>query len=296
MTSRRDRTIVIGFDGSPGSRSALRWGLVLAERRGAPVHLIHALEPTTEPLQVRAPDAGLLADGNDQARDQFEATCSEVLRLHPRLEITAELVVGGAAAALTEQSRTAALVVIGAHGVRGFRSMVAGPTTMSVATDAQCTVVSVPTREDEVASGTGVIVGVDGSEVSESAIAFAFRHADETGQPLTAVHAWTEPLTPTSLGTAMPALFDPDVYARDQQILLAESLAGWSEKFPEVPVSRQVVNEQPVRALASIAEGAALLVVGCRGLSAVRTVLLGSVSHGVLHLATCPVAVVHDHA
>ena len=64
----------------------------------------------------------------------------------------------------------------------------------------------------------------------------------------------------------MPPLYDPVVYARDHEILLAESLAGWAEKYPEVPVTRRVRHEQPVQALASVASNARLLVVGCRGL------------------------------
>jgi nucleotide-binding universal stress UspA family protein len=112
---------------------------------------------------------------------------------------------------------------------------------------------------------------------------------------LTAVHAWRDPLTPMALGTSIPALYDPAAYSRDQEILLAESLAGWSERYPDVSVYRRVVNDHPVRALSAAADGAELLVVGCRGLNAIRSMLLGSVSHGVLHLSSCPVAVVHDH-
>ena len=41
--------------------------------------------------------------------------------------------------------------------------------------------------------------------------------------------------------------------------------------------------------------GAALLVVGSRGLGTFRGMLLGSVSHAVLREATVPVVVVHDN-
>ena len=93
----------------------------------------------------------------------------------------------------------------------------------------------------------------------------------------------------------MPLVHDPLDYKWVQERALAESMAGWAEKYPDVEVSRRLVHEHPVRALAAAAKDARLLVVGCRGRGALRTMLLGSVSHGVLHLATCPVAVVHDH-
>lgn len=90
----------------------------------------------------------------------------------------------------------------------------------------------------------------------------------------------------------MPALYEPVAYSRDQDVLLAESLGGWAEKYPDVAVSRHVVNEDPGRALTAASNNDRMLAVGGRG--RIRAMLLGSVSHGVLHLARCPVAVVHD--
>lgn len=73
---------------------------------------------------------------------------------------------------------------------------------------------------------------------------------------------------------------------------MAESMAGWSEKYPDVPVEFRVVRDHPVRALVEAAGGARLLVVGSHGRGPMSGALLGSVSHGALHHATGPVAVV----
>jgi nucleotide-binding universal stress UspA family protein len=296
MTSS-PKTIVIGVDGSDGSNNAIRWGLELAERRNAPVRLVHALDPSMHDMRIGSVyQAGALGELYDAGHDQLEATLAAAHGLHPDLEITSELIDDSAPSALIEASRAADTIVIGAHGARGFSNMVAGSTTMNVATHAHCTVVALPNDETRAFAGSGVVVGVDGSEVSETAIAYAFEEAAEMHEQLTAVHAWTDPLIPTALATSMAALYDPVVYRRDQDILLAESLAGWSEKYPDVSVTRRVMHELPVHALATAAGTAHLLVVGCRGRDALRSMLLGSVSHGVLHLAQCPVAVVHDHS
>ncbi|MGX7829609.1 universal stress protein [Actinokineospora sp. 24-640] len=77
---------------------------------------------------------------------------------------------------------------------------------------------------------------------------------------------------------------------------LAEAMSGWTEKYPDVPVRRAVTRGHPARTLTGIAAGAALLVVGSRGAGGFRGLLLGSVSQGVLHHATCPVAIVRSRA
>src|SRR4051812_20812262 len=296
MSAHESKPVVIGVDGSPGSRNAVRWGVALAARRHTPVRLIRAFDPAPSDIRVGgAGEVGVLSGCFDHVREQLDATFESARLMHPDLTITPELIDDSAAAALIDASRDADTVVIGAHGVRGFSNLVAGSTTMNTASHAHCPVVTMPNAEAQAFTGTGVVVGVDGSEISERAIAHAFREADDTGQKLTAVHAWIDPLTPTAMGTTIPVLYDHETYSVEQDILLAEYLAGWSERYPDVAVTRQVINGQPVQALAKAAHCAQLLVVGCRGRGRLRSVLLGSVSHGVLHLADCPVAVVHDH-
>jgi len=295
MNATAANSIVVGVDGSLGSQNAVRWGLTLAERRHAPVRLIHAFDPPLHELRIGGSEVGTVGSSFEGARKLLDATYDAARLSHPRLTITSELVDDGPASALIEASRDAATVVIGAHGIHDFSYFVAGSTTMNIASHAHCTVVAVPNKKAQTVPGRGIVVGVDGSEVSEAAIHYAFEEASETGQALTAVHAWTDPLTPNALGWTISTLYDEEAYARDQEILLAESLAGWTEKYPDVEVTRRVLHEQPVQALAGEAKNAALLVVGCRGLGAMRSMLLGSVSHGVLHLAACPVAVVHEH-
>jgi nucleotide-binding universal stress UspA family protein len=295
MSPNHPNSIVIGVDGSPGSRNAVRWGLALADRRHVAARLVRAFDASMHDVRIGgASEIGVVGDSFDAVRSQLDETYESARTLYPYRTIIPELVDDSASSALIAASDGADTVVIGAHGVRGFSNLVAGSTTMNVSTHAHCTVVSLPNDETQAFGGAGIVVGVDGSEISETAIAYAFREAAETRQRLTAVHAWTDPLIPSALGTAIPALYDPAVYSRDQDILLAESLAGWAEKYPDVTATRRVAHEHPVHALAGAAGNSRLLVVGCRGRGALRSMLLGSVSHGVLHLATCPVAVVHD--
>ena len=139
----------------------------------------------------------------------------------------------------------------------------------------------------------GVVVGVDGSAVSEPAIEYALEAAADLGEPLTAVHAWYD-VTRTGTGRMMPLGYDPAEVREQERLALAESMAGWQEKFPEVEVHHEVtIGGHPVATLVRRSRDARLLVVGCRGRGSVRSALLGSVSHGVLHHATVPVAVVH---
>jgi nucleotide-binding universal stress UspA family protein len=78
----------------------------------------------------------------------------------------------------------------------------------------------------------------------------------------------------------------------EEERFLAETLAGWADKYPDVAVRRVVVDSQPARALLEYAEHAQLVVVGARGRGGFTGLLLGSTSQQLVHHAPCPLLVV----
>jgi nucleotide-binding universal stress UspA family protein len=94
----------------------------------------------------------------------------------------------------------------------------------------------------------------------------------------------------------MVAVLEGDAIDADEHRLLSERLAGWSEKYPDVPVQRLVTRHRPAATLIEQSAHAQLVVVGSRGRGGFAGLLLGSVSHALLHHAACPVAVVRPAA
>lgn len=136
-----------------------------------------------------------------------------------------------------------------------------------------------------------VVVGVDGSECAQEALAWALRYAADVGGHVTAVTAWHyAPLTSASGGVA-PHTPDPRIAAESQ-------LAAAIEKA-EVDASqidREVVHGHPAGVLIDRSRDADLLVVGHRGHGGFSEMLLGSVSTHCVHHAQCPVVVVRTQA
>ncbi|MFF5264715.1 universal stress protein [Actinomadura viridis] len=146
-------------------------------------------------------------------------------------------------------------------------------------------------REPEHAAHGEIVVGVDGSEGSAAALAFAFEEASLRGARLRVVLAWTHP-EPAGPGGVEPLVYDVDAVGEEQERALAEFVAGGQADFPDVPLTRQVVRARPARALAEASGRVDLLVVGTRGRGGFAGLVLGSVGHALVHRARCPVAVV----
>jgi nucleotide-binding universal stress UspA family protein len=289
--SSTSRQVVVGVDGQTPSAVALDWAVDEASRHHLPMLLVHAL---AVPLRGPALDP-VLDPPTPRADPESDRILGEaVARVHslaPDVRVETATGYGRAANLLVDASAGAAMVVVGARGRGAVASMMLGSTSVDVAAHAHCPVAVIrqlPTAEPQ---RPGVVVGSDGSPVSEAAVAEAFRQADSRGLALTVVHTWQLDYA----GMGLPVFESEQLrtqVAEEEQALAAEVVAGWSEKYPDVVVRQHVLQGHPVQALVQHSRGAELLVVGSRGRGGFRGLLLGSVSQGVLHHAGCPVLVV----
>lgn len=292
MNSKRAplHAVVVGVDGSPTSDLALDWAVEEATRKGLPLHIIHGF-PYGYPTTVTGMGYAI-ADLSDLAAGVRKDAIARASRANPNLVITWDQPPLGPAVALVNASETADTVVVGARGMSAVRGLLLGSVSVQVAAHAHCPVVVVHERRTPSKVDDPVVVGVDGSASSMNAIAYAYEQAATRGVGLTVVHAWWLEYVE---GAAASAIWTVDWQrmAEEEQTLVAESLAGWQEKYPDVTVSRHSVRGLPVESLVEQSETACLVVVGTRGRGGFAGLLLGSVSQGVMHRSHCPVAVVH---
>jgi nucleotide-binding universal stress UspA family protein len=291
------KPIVLGFDGSEGSELALDWALGAARGRGTSVRIVQAWRSFVEPWPAFGgyadPDPSLLITA---AEETLAAALATAHRTAPQIPVETHLVNGGAAAALIEESSQAEIVVVGSRGLGGFGELMLGSTAVEVAAHAHCPVVVIRPDTSDVAPGAEagrVVVGVDGSVLSIDALAFAFGEAFLRARGLTAVHAWHRPsYDAPGKGAPIAASVGDTVFRGPELQALRDALATWREKLPAVDVREAVRDANPAAALIAASAGAELLVVGSRGRGGFASLVLGSVSHAVLHHAHCPVAVV----
>ncbi len=290
MDSIGNQTIVVGIDGSANSEAALDWAVTEASRRklrlrlfGAGIRQVPGGEPIYSDWQS---DAALTRDALEAADTHLEAALARARESAPSLVITLESVIDSAAGGLVDLSAEADTIVLGRSGHGPVVGAALGSVALQVVTHAQCPVVVVHASTDDTANAQGVVVGVDGSGTSDLALGYAFQQASSRGVPLDVVHTWwtsaTRAMTPESMSDQVT----------NQRLTLSESMVGWSEKYPDVEVRKSLPMGPAAFTLTEAADNAELLVVGSRGRGGFRSLLLGSVSQGVLQHATCTVAVV----
>ncbi|XUM05042.1 universal stress protein [Streptomyces venezuelae ATCC 10712] len=195
-----------------------------------------------------------------------------------------EIFDGYPARVLAHLSREAAMAVLGSrHLSRTEEFLSAGSLVVPVTARARCPVVVVGDAEHTTQDPPYLVVGIDGSESSRAALALAFEEADLRGCALRALAVWQPPVFSLHTG---------DTLFRTERRLLAETTAGWAEKYPDVRLTHEVLIGSPVEVLAEAAEHALALVVGRRGRGGYTGMRVGSVIHGLLHRAHCPVITV----
>ncbi|MET8331476.1 universal stress protein [Streptomyces sp. NPDC005181] len=283
MTSNLDHSeVLVGVDLNRPFDLPLIWAADEAHRRRLSMRLLLAVPPTHHGHHVdsTAQHLALRAHGDDS----LAQAAARIHERHPDLKVVTELLDGMPAPLICRHSGQARMIVLGSRGLgRLAEFLSAGSVTVPVSAQAPCPVVVVREPEHTTQEPPHVVVGVDGSTASAAAVAFAFEEADLRGAEVRAVLV----RQPSLVSFREPASAEPE-----RLQLLSEAIAGPSAEYPDVHVTHEVVRGHPVEELARASEGALAVVVGRRGQGGYTGMRLGSVVHGLLHRAPCPVITV----
>lgn len=274
-------TIVVGFDGSPDAIRALRAGVDLGRRRGAPVQVLVARGDFWK--------ASSWADSWTRGLAEEWLETARVVLAEEHAE--AELVIrdGNASEVLVEAGESARMLVVGAQGHNQVFVAMNGSTSQHVARHATCPVMVV--RETRDPRSGRVVVGVDGSDASMRALDVAGELARDEDDELVVVF--------------VAEFWQPGTFAYDDALVAAEivelrraneaRVLARIEEYHQANPGIRLRVDQPHRSAASAlvraSRSARVVVVGARGRGAFAALLLGSVSSSVLHRAHCPVVV-----
>ena len=283
--SRPERPIVVGYNGKNHSRQALLWAAAEAARRDAPLLVVYA---ANYPGMTLGPGPGLLEPDPgalDAAQEVTVRGDSEALAAFPDLHVAGATEVTSPSEALVEESASAGLLVIGSRGYGRVVGALLGSVAFAVAARAKCPVIVVKDESAERPVGPDhrVVVGTDGSPQAAAAVGFAAGRAALASASLEVVTCTGE---------------HPDLDAeqlRASAALIARSTAEQlRHTHPGLGVTTRVEDCPAERTLVDASSDAGMVVVGTRGRGAFEGMLLGSVSHAVIHGAQCLVAVVEE--
>jgi nucleotide-binding universal stress UspA family protein len=283
--------IVVGTDGSPGSRQALRFAAHEAAARGCALRVVHAYDWRVVGAPVQIPE-GYAEQARQRAESVVQAAVDDLHAEHPDVLVTGDAVIGGPGPALIAASADAAMVVVGSRGRGGFASLLLGSISQQVATHSKVPVVVV--RGPVSAADGPVIAGVDGSPDADHALGLAFEFADRHGLRVVVVRAYA-PVVAGRANEASPPVDNPQRGDAEREAL-QHSVLPWCDKFPQVPVESVALAGNPAEVLARMSNDARVVVVGSRGRGGFASLVLGSVGVQLLHHAHCPVLIDHSAA
>ncbi|CAM2777738.1 universal stress protein [Prescottella defluvii] len=288
--ARDANSVVVGVDGSTSAEAAVTWAARMCAARNLSLRIIHALD--FSPYTYGAPYldvAGIYGWMEDQGKEILGRAAAVAREVSADLDISTEVSTMGGARWLVSLSEDSRALVLGASGSGAAGGI--GSTAVNAASHGVCPVVVVHERDGKVPDEGPVVVGIDGSPTSERAIGVAFEEAAQRGVPLVAIHAWSD--TPHgTLAGGHRGIRDPRAFEDTEREVLSERLAGWSDRYPDVDVQRELYIDGPRTHLLAWSQKAQLVVVGSRGRGGFRGLLLGSTSNELVQKAQCPVMVV----
>lgn len=280
--------ITVGYNGTASSAEAVRWAADEAAAQGAALRIVRCVE--SPPMA----DGAALGFGAGEAYAAAHSTAEAdagrirmaIASSHPGVLLTVEVVPGPAATALLEGLDHGDLVVAGASSHDGAAAFWLGTTPRQLVRHSPCPVAVVRGAASRGAPDR-IVVGIDGSPASATAVRWAADEADRHGVELVVVHAWHYPYESAEIGSAQAR----DLTEIDAACTLDRMVEAARERCAAV-VTAVLVKGGPVTALLDTTRDGDILVVGSRGRGALRSRFFGSTVNGVLEAAAVPVVII----
>jgi nucleotide-binding universal stress UspA family protein len=287
------RGILVGVDGSEEALGAVRWAAHDAALRNVPLTLIHVVDAPVpgSPVGYRQWQETRAREFITSAMKAAEESAGD----HGPAQVDSTVLYSGVVPTLVDLSKEAEMVVVGYRGHGGVlvRTFL-GSVSSGLVYHAHCPIAVIHNDEPQVSNvaRAPVLLGIDGSPASEAATAIAFDEASRRHVGLVALHAWSD-LRVSDLKELFPN-FDWDTHLSEEEETLAERLAGWHERYPDVGIIRRIDVGEPARPLLEASKRAQLMVVGSHGGGGFPGILLGSVGAAVVNRARIPVIVARE--
>jgi nucleotide-binding universal stress UspA family protein len=292
-------SIVVGVDGSRHAARAVRWAAEQARLEQRRLVVVAAAGvPSVQDVGWNGAIAAAGPDGETHVVSSVRHVAEEAAELAqseaPGIDVTPLAVIGDPREVLAELSATAHLLVVGSRGRGTVRTLLLGSVSAALVKMSLCPVVVCRPKSER--KGAGVIVGVDGSEESLPIIEFAFAQASLRGQSLTVVHCFWDAVAAAAgfREASGEVVNEPEL--QQLKVLVAESIAGFREKYPDVKVSTMLRHGLVDEALTRRDSAWDLVVVGRHPMTGLRRALSGSIANAVVERAHTNVAVVPEEA
>jgi nucleotide-binding universal stress UspA family protein len=276
---------------------AVDWAVAEAERRQLPLTVLYVFDqPNIFPGMVTP--VGWVDVAQKAAQEVTAQGVARARTTATTIDIRSETRIDRAAFTLIESSRDAALLVLGTRGHGNVAGTLLGSIAFAVTAHAFCPVVVVRgDRQQLPGPNRPILVAVDGSPGSDAAVRYAVDVASGTKAAVTMLTAYQ--------GSGSQIWAEADLYTEDKGGpsfgTVAEQAAGTVaadavrtalDLNPLVEVTARVVEGASLQVLISAAADYGLLVMGARGHGGFAGLRLGSISHGAICSAPCPVTVV----
>lgn len=287
--------VVVGVDESVAAERALDRALLEAGSTGRGLRVVRAWtaydghDGTSGGRAAFDPSGRPGTAAQERADELVAKAVSRASGQHPP-ELQVEAHLGHPGQVLVRSAQDAGLLVVGGDGDGELTSAVLGRTTAYVLHHATCPVMVVPAAPLPPAPWARVVVGLDGSRSSRTALRFALEAAQRAGCPLVPVYAWQTNMLPAR--APMRFMHPPEEYAAAAGQWLDQELADALPEGSGVRVRPMIAHSTPGWGLMAVATPEDLLVVGSRGHGGFHDLLLGSVASQVAQHARGTVVVV----